>query len=70
MGHICEFIDHMLQSESPGAVLVHCEYILACHPQPTALRHGLVLDDSDKHWHFVNPIAPEIDPILTIEPHR
>jgi len=25
MGHICEFIDHMLQSESPGAVLVHCE---------------------------------------------
>ena len=25
MGHICEFIDHMLHSESPGAVLVHCE---------------------------------------------
>jgi len=24
MSHICEFIDHMLQSESPGAVLVHC----------------------------------------------
>jgi hypothetical protein len=36
---------------------------------------GLVLDDFDKHWHFVNPIVPEIDPILTIEepvirPHR
>ena len=26
MGRICEFIDHMLQFESPGAVLVHCEY--------------------------------------------
>lgn len=36
---------------------------------------GLVLDDFDKHWHFVNPVAPEIDPIFTIEeavirPHR
>jgi len=35
----------------------------------------LVLGDFDKHWHYVNAIAPEIDTILTIEepiirPHR
>ncbi|KAN0078813.1 dual specificity phosphatase [Elaphomyces granulatus] len=32
MDHICEFIDRMLQSESPGAVLVHCEYGVSRSP--------------------------------------
>ena len=32
MGHICEFIDHMLHSEPAGAVLVHCEYGVSRSP--------------------------------------
>ena len=32
MGHICEFIDHILHSETPGAVLVHCEYGVSRSP--------------------------------------
>jgi dual specificity phosphatase 12 len=32
MDHICEFIDYMLQSESPGAVLVHCEFGVSRSP--------------------------------------
>jgi len=32
MDHVCEFIDRMLQSESPGAVLVHCKYGVSRSP--------------------------------------
>ena len=50
MSHICEFIVHMLQSESPRAVLVHCEYGVSRSPTIVIAylmwKRGLMFEDA------------------------
>ena len=50
MSHICEFIVHMLQSESPRAILVHCEYGVSRSPTTVIAylmwKRGLMFEDA------------------------